>query len=121
MRPLFALTANDLGHIVADPEGWVTVWTRADIPLALPSLVNRLTGRPYLGTRAGPDPALIVPDHVVAQILRASDAQTLADEAAKARRAYWHALIRGQKREPTFYCDDVRPMERIPWPDPRPK
>jgi hypothetical protein len=82
--------------------GFVTAWGELDNALALPALVDTLTGRPFLGTMPGTSEAKKIPEHVIAQILRASEAQRLDMfsndllPSLKKRREEWHAMIRGQ-------------------------
>lgn len=104
-NPIYALTQRDvqyLGNAPAASGGFITAWGELDNALALPCLVNVITGRPFLGTQPGLDIPLVVPQRDIDQILRASSAQNLQHispdllPALLARREEWHKIIRGQ-------------------------
>lgn len=104
-KSIFALTSRDvqyLGNAPAASGGFVTAWGELDDALALPCLVDVISGRPFLGTMPGLDIPIEVPQRDIDQILRASTAQNLTHispdllPALLARREEWHKMIRGQ-------------------------
>jgi hypothetical protein len=104
MQKIYALTPEDVNYLGMAPSvagGWITAWGEEDNGLALPEIVKRVTGRPYLGTMPGVSPEYGVSARTIEQILQESDAQQLTSThriimAARQQRETRHAQILGK-------------------------